>query len=1004
MMHSGTKYDVLFLENNLENFRKICYTSHDEESKNRIYGRKNRCRCFCFTSMEYDSETGVKPVLITENQTRMNRLLETLKDLHVLPFLFAWQPKRELQADAESLFHMLEKEGYTFDRLRNVRIPKALSDAYENFLMSCMFDIRADVKEIRTKLNSHEKWWKILCARADGATLETISQQQNLTRERVRQIAERCVREYNQHGGIQLFCKIQAMEDGVLLIDEKLLKKYYGRDTDAFMYILRQIVKDEENYNLLPFMQDSLYVYSEKLNGFIFYAHRKYVRLAEEWMETLPNLISEEDLPAWLDKANGIPHELAELCLRNTYDKDGRVWKCGKIRVHNLCRGIMEEYYSDGIYIYDAQALREFRQRAVEKYGTGVTLPERDHALTAVISRIGMLRGRGIYIPAKHGILPEEILEKIRRYLAESESDSCMFNTLFSVFRDEITPYGIDNRFYLQGVLKMDMGDEYTYTRDYVSVSGKVTKIQDMVHAEVMKYTEPVDKQTITQKFPGVPDIAISYALMNPCIMNYFGKYIHKDNLKLTEEDKQVLHAEMDALLRDGRIHESQELMDRMQKKHPAMLKKLFVDTQFAMFSLAQICFGDEYIMDRPQIALRQSSGEAEILAKRAREIGGRKVRVNTPRDRQMATYTEIIESLKEYGTKGTTVNKLHARFHVTRQQLTIMQQEPEVIVLHNRMIHVDILQGWEEAKEELYQLAKALLDEYGVVRIRMFYEYCQERLGTFLKKNDLDSEDDVFYISRYLFDKTHYRNVHWYFHLHNQSISDRELDEDISFFGQVTEYFRKEHRPISFDELRERYVYLGYKVNSLKYNMRLCEEPIFYIYKPDLYILAEQLPVTDEWLQKIREQVMPLFADESSVIAFRSVTEKWMNTHFPQIPMEGVQWTRLLFQQMCLFYHDKLGVHTIRPFGIYDYNIPHSFLVTEKSGIETLSEATWLWMCQMGYRGKHLKVEELKRIMLDNQIISTTVQDSGRQFATGMSDPKRFRWDHDNRQVLIRK
>ena len=943
---------------------------------------------------------------VIDHQSRIGRILEVNKELHVLPFLRIWQTADLDEEEARKLYSLLSDPAMTFENLKTFDCPSNLEDTFHAFVTFCNFDVRSETKELRRGMTSHEKWWKILCERAEGNTLEVISQSQKLTRERVRQIAARCVREFINRGGIEILGKIYAMENGPAMVDRNILKKYFSRDVDPYIYIIQQVFKNNTLERFLPFMEGCSFVYSAKLEGFLFHDRKELADDIETWLDEIPSIISEEEKDIYVQDAEkrGISKEMADLYIRDNYDLDGKVWKCGKIRVHNICSGIMKEYYEGGIYIYDPHALQEFRNRAVEKYGTSVLLPERDHALTAVISRVGMLRGRGIYIPARHGVLPEEILEEIRNYLLASTNQSCMFNTLFSVFRDKITPYGVDNRFYLQGVLKLDLGKEYTFTRDYVSCSGKVVKIQDMVLSEVAKYKEPVTKETIAKEFPGVPDIAISYALMDPRIMNYFGKYLHKDNLNMTDADVQTLRSELNDLLKDGKAHSSHELMERMEKKDPDMLRRMFVDTQFAMFSLAQIYCGDEYVMDRPQMAMHGSSGEKDIQIKRENEIKGRKARENTPRVREMATFDTIVESLKEYGTKGTTLNHLHARYHITRQQLTIMLQEPNVISLHNRIIHEDVLKGWPEAKDAFYDIIKELLDEYGVLRIHMLFELCLEKMGPFFEANDMMNEDDVFYLARHLFDKVHYRGANWYFHLHNQSISDRELEEDISFYGQVTDYFRRNQRPISFDELRERYVFLGYKINSLKYNMRLCEYPNFYIYKPDLYILAEQMPVTDEWLRTIGEKVLTLFPEGVTVMPYRALTEEWLQANLPKPPMEGIEWTMLLFQQMCIFYHDKMGVRTIRPFGIYDYNIVHSFIVTEASGIDSLSEATWVWLCDHGYRGKHMKIDALKELMLENRIVSTTVQDSMRQFATGMNDAKRFRWDENNKSVLVRR
>ena len=88
----------------------------------------------------------------------------------------------------------------------------------------------------------------------------------------------------------------------------------------------------------------------------------------------------------------------------------------------------------------------------LEEFGD-VRIPENDRALIARITPICILCGRGIYKLKQDNYITKELANKIYEYIDKSENSVFLTNTLFSVFEDELLSCGIDNKYYLQGVL-----------------------------------------------------------------------------------------------------------------------------------------------------------------------------------------------------------------------------------------------------------------------------------------------------------------------------------------------------------------------------------------------------------------------------------------------------------------------------------------------------------------------------------------------------------------------
>ena len=931
-----------------------------------------------------------------ELEEAVARLPRGRAELKLLPFLDVWP---EGSQEAMELRQSISDPRYVLSTIANRKLNASLVPAAEDFLSWCCFDLNEEIEEIQESFELHPVWWDVLVRRAKGETLEVISKRHELTRERIRQIGVRCVSEFIARDGEKMVGRIYALENGRELITEKVLEKYFHDDARTYFYLMMQASM------ALDTPANFAYRYDEKMNGLIYGKRNEAsIQAAIQYVHNMPNAFPGSALPEYLEKAarQGHSTDTVAACITGEYIQRGDSWRRGKVRIHNICTGVLERYYPNGIYIYDSGELKRFRDYAMKTYGNAVTLPEHDHALTAVIGRIGMLCGRGIYRPMRHGVLPEDVLEEIRKYMRDGGQESYMFNTLFTVFKDKLTAHGVDNRFYLQGVLKADLGENYEFTRDYVTQTGKVNKIQNEILATVSKYDRPVSKEELSTLFPGVPEIAISYALMSDEIVNYFGSYINVDKLNLKEEDRQIVLKEARDMVSDGKAHQARELLSRCQNKYPELLERIFIRTQFAMYSFLACISEDEFEMDRPMIAGKNTKGGEELRTQRREELAARKTRDKSNRNRKMVTYDELVEYVRSCGRKGTTVNELHGRFHATRQHLTILEQDARIIMMQNTMVHVDNIKDFETARDAIADLLEPLMKEYGVLRKPAVYLMCINEIPDFFNKNDMNSEDSVFYFCRHLFEKTGYRDIHWYFRMHSQCISLYKDGTDVSFCGQVTDYCRRLDRPVTYAELKERFMFLGYKTNSLKYNMKLCESPLFYIYKPDVYIMCEKMPLTDAWLDQVRDKVQEAIRENDGLVVLRRLTDAWCQENLPPVPYKDLPWTTLLLQQICIFYPDRIGARPIRSFGIYDYNNIHSFLVDNETGPKYLQEALWIWLIREGYGGKTLKVSDLWGLFVEEKLMDDSVMNSAGQFNSVMKDPAKYEWDLTRRTVKI--
>ena len=243
-----------------------------------------------------------------------------------------------------------------------------------------------------------------------------------------------------------------------------------------------------------------------------------------------------------------------------------------------------------------------FRYIAIEEYGC-TNLPENNRAISARLSDIGILCGRGKYRPKKKSYISKELAEKIHRYIVDSPSIIFMTNTLFNVFEDELLKFGVDNKYYLQGVLRELCDSEFVFRRDYISKDESVTSLYVEIVQYIKRFSYPISKEDIKNAFPGVTEIVISFATSDANVINLFGKYIHGSRLNLSDSDKIYFERVLRKFVTGDKVWHYKELYDFIERDDLDLLRKLFIYFPTSLFSVLEYLFKGQYQFKRPFIA-----------------------------------------------------------------------------------------------------------------------------------------------------------------------------------------------------------------------------------------------------------------------------------------------------------------------------------------------------------------------------------------------------------------
>ena len=918
------------------------------------------------------------------------RIPKVRLDSKIWPYLYVWEMLLDDPSSVDD-----SKFRHTDMVFRQVEeSPELKASLPEGFYRWACFNYKESIRDFVEALEEKENWWRITAARAEGQKLAEIGAWADLTSERVRQICNLLINRARERDGFEIIGKVAATLGKTDCVTCEELSAELGRKSQLLVFLLTNMIQE-----------DDVWYYWDDAKSIVLEGGKEYADKVAAYCAELPQVIPIQELQPILEDAtrNGYSADLVEQYIKNKMEFDGHNYHIGPIQTQEVCEDIMRTYFQDGLYIYDKKALNLFREKAEEKYGKNVPVPENDHAMTVLLNRISMLRDRGIYVPVRSGVLPPELVARMRKYMEDNGQVSYMYNTLFGVFREDLLKVGVDNRYYLQGALRQDLGEGFLLTRDYVTTNAEDKQLKDPVIQYILNAKRMVTKDELANAFHTSPYLAYNCALMDRSIVNYFGQYMHIDNLGITEEDKTNLKAEVDELLHDGQKHEAKELLKILRRKYPELVTKAKLDAPYPLFSLVNCLFGDDYILTRPFMALPGSMGEREIIEIKGEPGTRTKAHTSMPKYREQAGPAQIVKTIEEKGNTGMFISDLHRQFHATKQYILNACDAPDMMLVGDRMVSIKNIKGYEDVREKIYQVLQDELDRNSVIRRSRVSELLREAIPDFFEENNLYENDAPFYFTKYVFQKQGYRNVDWFFHPHNRSISLNEGASDVTLMGQVRSYCRELNRPVTMREIRDRLEQLGYNTDNLKYNLHLCEDPFLFVYGHNMYVLAESLNITEDWLDEIRQSMEELFSSFGDLLPYEQVSDEWMSQHLPKLAMD-ITWNKYLLQQLCLFYGNRIGARTLKPIGMYDFNRLHSFIIPYNSTYRDVGDATWHYLKSKQMNGLKMTTKELTEVLRENGIIADDDSNHGHKLDRFLTNPAQFIWNLSGSKVEIQK
>lgn len=536
------------------------------------------------------NEYAARMDVINEIEEALNRLPEYKCQNHACYYLAFY---RSFDEDLQQLKNIFARDDMVLsDVIKSPLLCKENKEAVLRFLNWCGFDVYKELAQFMERLYKSDRDRLIILRRNDGYTLQEVGDEiGGISRERIRQIEAKMIRLFgifqSRH---KLLYKIAADRDGDMILTVDELSGFCKEYNNEVVYLLKM-------------NKNPSYKYSKTMNVFLLESDGTEESKVRSFIEDMPDVFEVKDLPVIFQDAEdeNVPVDVLKQFINTDFDLREDRYVRIKLKRNDIYRMVLEEYYKNGIRIYDADQLQDFKNIVKEKYG--VPLDISDRALGARLGDIGIICGRGTYKAKSNRYLSEELAKDIENYIQTSPAPILPISYVYRVFETRLKAENVDNYHFLLGILHELFDEKFKIRKHYVSSRKEGFNVYELLQKMVYESDRPVSASQMRQVIPGLSPIVINISMDTPEILNYWAQYFHEKNVKISEADKSALRNDIKYLLADRKVHDSHEAFDLMQRKYAGVLKDNFAKDSVSCFSLLQLWFRNQFQFARPYIA-----------------------------------------------------------------------------------------------------------------------------------------------------------------------------------------------------------------------------------------------------------------------------------------------------------------------------------------------------------------------------------------------------------------
>ena len=454
--------------------------------------------------------------------------------------------------------------------------------------------------------------------RCNGATLEEIGAELQVTRERVRQILEKTCRKLV--GTAELVAESMFSSDKVVFSFSSLMKLFSTEESAKYCKL---VLQESEYIHYLKFCDSFINTavcgtdIEVKLKEFTEETIGEGINFFDN-LELIKSELKKHDL----DFFDAV--DIMNFLIHNKYRFYGDYVIKGSQPYAIVCHDAVRKFFRFDIKLDSDEKNEDMRKLRgiISKHYQGLPLPPNNRALTAGMTRDAsklILSGRGRYCPIEKVLYSVTLFEEIRKFVHSSSQTTFYYAELFSHFQGRLlAETNIDNPNFLHGMLKFLYPSEFDYERDLMIKIGELRQdVDDRLCKLLLNNGCAMAKADIKRAIPGINDFVISFSVMrSPEVIQWdYNEFNHIDNISVTQRERLMLY---DAIKTQTELHDGYcsdtLLFNAVKGIRGDFLSRNNISNPQNLYYVASHFFDGDYRFRKPHI-LSEKFPVQEILA-----------------------------------------------------------------------------------------------------------------------------------------------------------------------------------------------------------------------------------------------------------------------------------------------------------------------------------------------------------------------------------------------------
>lgn len=557
----------------------------------------------------------------------------------------------------------------------------------------------------------------------DKLTLDAIGKKFNLTRERIRQIEKIAIEKLNRNIDYLRF-------DIFILFNSISTEEIYITRND-----LEKLLHSTQLINKIIFLLDYCdfyYVFNKKYD--LIYDHIKY-----DIDDIITNILEKIDDYISVYEFNRMNNTL-KILIKEKYSlyKDS-IYIVKSKRPIDFVSKLVNESFPNGYHVGSLADYEYLKKYAFEKYTIENSIFPSQRAVVGLIER-------GNFCPIDKGTylnrdlcpkIPEELLKNILDYI-NNQNDLVNYNGIYTQFVKEFNSLGIDNYYFVKGLIDKYLPNEYHKKRNYIQLTDEAINLGKAIRNAVEKFNYTFSIDDMMNLFDGVQEYTIlNYFYQYGDIIWLSGKkFLMLEKLNIAQQDKIRLHNIINETFNQlhTKVVNTRKIWGKVKMMNNDIVDKYKIfQNYFDLYSLLSVLFKGEYSFKRPFISLdsQESLTYKTLIQDYASSLEqfNTKILNNYTNKMNMRGIQNYLEFLDDMSDSYVQINKdtmlKKDKFNLSDENLKEIANILSLLFTKHNEINTAYFKGYNIFPALRYSWNKYLL--VGIIRTYLFDEYSIE-------------------------------------------------------------------------------------------------------------------------------------------------------------------------------------------------------------------------------------------------------------------------------------